>query len=76
MCTCIVRPSSKRRVDGVEDDAMISTNAPNFDTQVVLDRVVGDNHRLGAYAEREKYERNEGIDVQSSTVSAINEKFR
>ena len=28
----------------------------------VLDGVVGDNHRLGAYAEREKYERNEGVD--------------
>ena len=38
-------------------------------TQVVLDRVMGDNHRLGAHAKREKYERNEGVDDVEHRVS-------
>ena len=30
---------------------------------------MGDNHRLGAYAEREKYERNEGINYIEYRIS-------
>ena len=49
---------------------MIGERAVNFDFHTGrLDRVVGDNHRLGAYAEREKYERHEGVNDIEHRVS-------